>query len=79
MLEPGDVAFFAVGPHDAHRLLNANDEPARCLIAAGHVSSEVVEYPDSDKVLALSEHGSLRSTHRRDDAVDYFDGEEPRL
>jgi uncharacterized cupin superfamily protein len=79
VLEPGDVAFFAAGPHGAHRLFNASDEPARCLIAAGHVSSEVVEYPDSDKVLALSRHGSLRSMDRRDDAVDYFDGEELRL
>lgn len=79
MLEPGDVAFFAAGHHGAHRLFNASDEPARCLIAAGRVSSEVVEYPDSDKLLALSKHGSLRSIHRRDDAVDYFDGKEPRL
>jgi uncharacterized cupin superfamily protein len=79
VLEPGDVAFFAAGPHGAHQLFNASDEPARCLIAAGHVSSEVVEDPDSDTLLALSKHGSLRSMHRRDDAVDYFDDEEPRL
>jgi uncharacterized cupin superfamily protein len=60
-------------------LFNAGDEPARYLIAANHASPEVVEYPDSGKVLALSKLGPLWSMHRRDDAVDYFDGEEPQL
>ncbi len=79
VLEPGDVAFFATGPDGAHRLFNASDEPARCLIAAGHASPEVVEYPDSGKVLALSKRGAIWSMPRRDAAVDYVDGEEPRL
>jgi uncharacterized cupin superfamily protein len=79
VLEPGDVAFFAAGPDGAHQLFNASDEPARYLVAASHASPEVVEYPDSGKVLALSKCGPLWSMHRRGDAVDYFDGEEPRL
>ena len=76
VLEPGDVAFFAAGPDGAHRLFNASDEPARCLITAGHASPEVVEHSDSGKVLALSRRGPLWSMHRRDE---YVDGEEPRL
>jgi uncharacterized cupin superfamily protein len=79
VLEPGDVAFFAAGSDGAHQLFNASDESARYLIAANHASPEVVEYPDSGKVLALSTCGPLWSMHRRDDAVDYFEGEEPRL
>jgi uncharacterized cupin superfamily protein len=79
VLEPGDVAFFAAGPHGAHRLFNASDEPARCLNAAGHVSSEVVEYPDSDKVLALAKRGPLWSMHRRGDARRLLRRREPRL
>ncbi len=79
VLEPGEVVFFPSGPDGAHQLFNAGDEPARYLIAANHASPEVVEYPDSGKVLALSKLGPLWSMHRRDDAVDYFDGEEPRL
>jgi uncharacterized cupin superfamily protein len=77
-LVAGDVVFFAAGPDGAHQLYNASDEPARYLIAASHVSPEVVEYPDSGKVLALSRVGPLWSMHRRDAAVDYFDGERPR-
>jgi uncharacterized cupin superfamily protein len=79
VLEPGEVVFFPSGPDGAHQLFNAGDEPARYLIAANHASPEVVEYPDSGKVLALSKLGPLWSMHRRDDAVDYFDGEEPQL
>ncbi|HET7573150.1 MAG TPA: cupin domain-containing protein [Gaiellaceae bacterium] len=77
-LEPGEVVFFPTGPDGAHQLFNRSDEPARYLIAASHVSPEVVEYPDSGKVLALSQVGPLWTMHRRADAVDYFDGEEPR-
>lgn len=79
VLEPGEVVFFPSGPDGAHQLFNGGDEPARYLIAANHASPEVVEYPDSGKVLALSKLGPLWSMHRRDDAVDYFDGEESRL
>jgi uncharacterized cupin superfamily protein len=79
VLESGEVVLFPAGPDGAHQLFNASDEPARYLIAATHVTPEVVEYPDSGKVLALSQLGPLWSMHRRDDAVDYFDGEEPRL
>jgi uncharacterized cupin superfamily protein len=79
VLEPGEVVFFPSGPDGAHQLFNAGDEPARYLIAANHANPEVVEYPDSGKVLALSKLGPLWSMHRRDDAVDYFDGEEPQL
>jgi len=79
VLEPGDVIFFPAGSDGAHQLFNAGDQPARYLIAANHASPEVVEYPDSGKVLAVSKLGPLWSMHRRDDVVDYFDGEEPRL
>jgi uncharacterized cupin superfamily protein len=77
VLGPGDVVHFPHGAEGAHQLFNEGDEPARYLFAASHVSPEVVEYPDSGKVLALSRLG-LWTMHRREDAVDYFDGEQPR-
>ena len=77
-LAAGDVVFFPHGPEGAHQLYNEGDKPARYLIAASHVSPEVVEYPDSGKLLALSRLGPLWTMHRREDAVDYFDGEHPR-
>ena len=78
VLAVGDVVFFPKGAEGAHQVLNRAAEPALYLIAANHVSPEVVEHVDSGKVLAMSRLGSLWTVHRRADAVDYFDGEEPR-
>jgi hypothetical protein len=52
------------------------------VIGAHHVTPEVVDYPDSGKLaaMAMSESqrgGPLWTWHRFDDAVDFFDGEEP--
>jgi uncharacterized cupin superfamily protein len=76
-LQPGDVAQFPTGPDGTHQMVNRTDEPARYLIAAVHVSPEVVEYPDSGKLAALArtKDNRLWSMHRLVDAVDYFDGE----
>jgi uncharacterized cupin superfamily protein len=78
-LEPGDVAQFPTGPDGAHQVVNGTGEPVRYLIAAVHVSPEVVEHGDSGKVLAMArtEDRPLWTIHRFDDSVDYFDGEEP--
>ncbi|MGH2933985.1 MAG: cupin domain-containing protein [Gaiellaceae bacterium] len=74
-LEQGEVVFFPTGPEGAHAMCNRSDEPARYLIAARHESPEVVEYPDSGKLVAMSRIGPLWSIHRKADEVDYFDGE----
>ena len=76
-LAAGDVVFFPKGPDGAHQVVNRSGEPARYVNAASHVSPEVVEHVDSGKVLAMSRIGPLWTIHRRADAVDYFDGEEP--
>jgi uncharacterized cupin superfamily protein len=75
-LAPGDVVFFPKGPDGAHHVVNRSGERALYVIAANHVSPEVVEHVDSGKVLAMSRVGPLWTIHRRADAVDYFDGEE---
>jgi uncharacterized cupin superfamily protein len=82
-LEAGDVAQFPTGPKGAHQIVNRTDDPARYIIAACHVSPEVVEHVDSGKVLAMARAesprgGPLWTVHRLDDAVDYFEGETPR-
>jgi hypothetical protein len=48
------------------------------VIAASHLGPEVVEYRDSGKILALSRLAPLWSMRRREDAVDYFDGDHAR-
>jgi uncharacterized cupin superfamily protein len=82
-LEPGDAVPFPAGPAGAHQMVNRSDEPARYVISARHVSPEVVEYPDSGKLAAMSYGESQRgqplwTIHRLEDEVDFFDGEEPR-
>jgi hypothetical protein len=66
-LEPGEVVFFPKGPEGAHQLFNESDEPARYLIAASHVSPELIEYPDGGKLVALSRIGPLWTMHRKAD------------
>lgn len=79
-LAAGDVAHFPTGPSGAHQMVNRSGEPARYVIAAVHVSPEVVEYPDSGKLasMARTQDKPLWAIHRVDDSVDYFDGERPR-
>jgi uncharacterized cupin superfamily protein len=82
-LVDGDVVHFPKGPEGAHQIVNRSEEPARYVIASSTTSPEVVEYPESGKIAAMSRGesqrgGRLWTVHRLDDAVDYFDGEKPR-
>jgi uncharacterized cupin superfamily protein len=78
-LEPGDVVSFLVGEDGAHQVANRTDQNVRFL-ALSTQRAEVVVYPDSDKVGAYGREpqgGGLRLLFRRQDAVDYYDGETP--
>lgn len=82
-LAPGDFAHFPKGAAGAHQMLNRSDEPARYVVASSNLAPEICEYPDSGKVAVFSRLESQRgdrmiSIHRLDDAVDYFEGEQPR-
>ncbi len=74
------VVLRPTGPAGAHQMVNRTDEPVRYIVAAVHVTPEVVEHVDSGKVLAMArtEGKPLWTVHRFDDSVDYFEGEEPR-
>jgi uncharacterized cupin superfamily protein len=81
-LEPGEVVACPRGRAGAHRLDNHAEETARVLIFSTMNAPEVVEYPDSGKVMARSKLGRggddpdfLRKIFRADSDVDYFDGE----
>jgi uncharacterized cupin superfamily protein len=79
-LRAGDVVHFPTGPEGAHQVINRSDEPARYVIASTNVSPEVVEYPDSGKLAAMSREesqrgGPLWTMHGLEDGVDYFEGE----
>jgi uncharacterized cupin superfamily protein len=78
-LEPGEVVAFPSGRRGAHQVLNGSDEPARVLIASTMLYPEVVEHPDSNKVLAMSgrpdETAAIALAFRRGDAVPVTEGE----
>jgi uncharacterized cupin superfamily protein len=82
-LDPGDTVHFPKGAAGAHQVVNRTDEPTRYLVADAHVSPELIEYPDTGKFATMARTESQRggpiwTVHRLDDAVDYFDGEQPR-
>ena len=82
-LEPGTFASFPAGEDGTHRVVNDGDDPLRYLAVSTMRDPDVTVYPDSDKVgvFAGAPPGGEgdRSVHgyfRRDDAVDYWAGEE---
>jgi uncharacterized cupin superfamily protein len=76
---PGDYATFPVGPAHSHQLINAGDGPLRYLCFSTLLPTEVVGYPDSKKIGAMSYGSSgeplVRIMVRQDSGVDYYDGE----
>ena len=70
-LGPGDVVAFPAGTGIAHQFINDGDVPFAYLAISNKVSSDVVEFPDSDKVLVRS----TRLITRRTPSLEYYDGE----
>jgi len=83
-LDEGEVIAAPVGPAGAHQVQNRGDEPVRVLVISEMNAPEIVFQPDSGKFVAAtrppggpSEEGDLFATFRRDDDVDYWEGESP--
>jgi uncharacterized cupin superfamily protein len=82
-LATGEVVSFPAGREGAHRVDNHGAEPARVLMLSTMNDVDVVEYPDSGKVLARSKPrlpdglppGAFRLMVRASEGVDYYDGE----
>ena len=77
-LPAGSVVAFPRGERGAHQIRNDGSEPVRFLMVSELRSPEVVVYPDSGKVGARDWEATqgLRLNWRREDAVDYWEGEE---
>ena len=79
VLAAGDAVHFPTGPDGAHQVINRSGEPARYVVMDAKVSPEIVQYPDSGKIAAMSRNEEpFWSVHRLDDAADFFHDEEPR-
>jgi uncharacterized cupin superfamily protein len=83
-LGPGDVVSFRRGPEGAHQIANRSDTAARVLMVSEMNSPEVVFYPDSNKVSAMTKppgrprrESDVVERFNRGDAVDYWEGERP--
>jgi uncharacterized cupin superfamily protein len=72
-IEAGDVIFIPPGREFAHQILNDSDAPLEYLSFSTQEATEVVEYPDSGKLLARAP--GVHHMTRAGDAVDYWEGE----
>jgi uncharacterized cupin superfamily protein len=73
VLAPGDLVCFPSGPDGAHAVRG----PGRVVMfSAGGFGASISVYPDSDKLgVRPLGGGDDRLDFRRDDAVDYWEGE----
>lgn len=79
-LEEGEALRFELGQEGAHQIFNATDHAVTFLAVSSHGRPDVVIYPDADKIGVgerLPKGGGLRAFFKRDDAVGYFEGENP--
>jgi uncharacterized cupin superfamily protein len=79
-LEQGEVVSFPRGEAGAHQLVNTTDAAAVFLAISTKGEPDIVLYPDSGKLGAAERRpggGGLHKFFRLDDAVGYWDGEEP--
>jgi uncharacterized cupin superfamily protein len=80
-LSEGEVVALPTGEEGAHQVANRGPAAARVLIVSEMKGPDVVLYPDSGKVAAReTPPGSSEGfweVFPSDDAVDYFEGEEP--
>ena len=78
-VKAGDIVFMPPGPDYPHQMINTSDAPLKYLSLSTKDAPEVVEYPDSGKVLtnarvAGNDFGFARM-NRLDTDLDYWDGE----
>lgn len=75
-LATGDVVCFQRGKAGAHQLANPTDAPVRVLMLSSMIAPDIVEYPDSGKVLARDATGTPMMLSRPGPTVDYWEGED---
>lgn len=74
-LTEGDLACFVRGKNGAHQLRNDTGETVRIVMLSTRLSPELIEYPDSGKVLAKDAHGDDVFMSTYGEPAEYWDGE----
>jgi uncharacterized cupin superfamily protein len=75
---PQDVITCPPGPESAHQFINDGDGPLLYYAVSTTETTDMIEYPDSGKVMSWVRDGHQRQTYlfkRESGAVDYFEGE----
>ena len=70
----GDLVSFPRGASGAHKVTNSSSDVARYLIFSTKPASDIVEYPDSQKV-SFGSRGQGSRIVRDGESLDYWDGE----
>jgi uncharacterized cupin superfamily protein len=73
-LQRGDLVSFPRGASGAHKVTNRSNDVARYLIFSTKPASDIVEYPDSQKI-SFGSRGRGSRILRDGDSLDYWDGE----
>jgi uncharacterized cupin superfamily protein len=81
-LAEGEVVAFPIGEGGAHQVQNRSEEAVRFLMVSTMIAPEVSLYPDTGKLMAATRApgaagDGFQENYRRDQAVDYWEGEEP--
>jgi uncharacterized cupin superfamily protein len=83
-LAEGEVVSFAAGERGAHQVHNRSAEAVRFLVVSEMNAPEMSVYPDTDKIGVLGrapgspdDPDEIVGFFRREQATDYWDGEEP--
>jgi uncharacterized cupin superfamily protein len=66
------------GPDEAHQIINTGDEPLRYLSVSTKLPGELVEYPDSGKVMVYAGNREAPTYYHRGrpgPMIEYWDGE----
>ncbi len=74
----GDVIFIPPGPEYPHHIVNTSDAPLKYLSISTREPTEICEYPDSGKYLAMSGRDGVKhfdAIQRKEATLDYWDGE----
>jgi uncharacterized cupin superfamily protein len=75
-LQPGDCILFPSGPAGAHQVINRSDEPTRVLLVSNFAMPRGAVQLDSGKIMIRwTPEPDDSLWFRRDDAVDYWEGE----
>jgi uncharacterized cupin superfamily protein len=82
-IRKGDFISLPPGPDSGHQIVNDSKAPLRYLAVSTMIVPEVVEYPDSVKIMATAgvvasrpaTPDCVRHMTRVKDAVDYWEGE----